>query len=125
MDTLLPLMGCGLMIISLGYVVTFWFRAIFALNKLTKFDIENPRNQRELIEQPQLWDISTLKSIIMNNDPLMMFIFIFTTPKWVKENPEAQHYHKEFRKFTLFWNIGVLLWFVVLFPSILIIFTPK
>jgi predicted small integral membrane protein len=115
MDTLLPSIICGLLTISLGYIITFWFRAIFAINKLTKFDIENPQSQQGKVENPRLWEISTLKSIIMSNDPMMAFIFIFTTPNWVKENPEARHYHKEFRKFTLFWNIGVLLWFLVFF----------
>lgn len=132
MDTLLPLMGCGLMIISLGFVLTFWYRVMVALDKLVKFEYENLPEQwekdgqpRGMFWKPQEKKMSLLNRFFLSNPATAFFRFTFTTPEWVKENPVPTSHIKELRKFTLFWNIGVVVLFFVIFPAILFIFTPR
>ncbi len=132
MDTLLSLTGCSLMIISLGFVVSFWFRAMFALDKLVKYECENLPEQWQKDGQPRgmFWrpkdrNSSLFDRFIRSNSSFVFFRFIFTTPKWVKESPEPTLYLRQLRKFTLFWNVGLITLFFVVFPAILIVFTPQ
>jgi|WetSurMetagenome_2_1015567.scaffolds.fasta_scaffold698293_1 hypothetical protein len=132
MNNLLPLTGCGLMIVSLGYVITFWFRTIFAFDKLIKYQYENLHQQWEKDRQPygmfwkpELEKIGMFNRVFFGSPAISSFRFIFTTPEWVKNDPESMSNIKKFRKFLLLWNVGVVVWFLVIFPSILIIFTPK
>ncbi len=132
MDTLLPLTGCGLMIISLGFVITFWFRAMFAFDKLIKYECENLPEQWEKDWQPRgmFWKpdgtkMRPLNRFFRSNPAFAVFRFLFTTPEWIKENPETISHLKQLRRFTLFWNIGVLTLFFVIFPAIAIVFTPQ
>jgi hypothetical protein len=132
MDTLLPLSGCSLMIISLGFVITFWFRAMSAFDKLVKYEYENLPEQWERDGQPRgmFWKpqekrVSLLKLFFLSNPAIAVFRFLFQTPQWVQDNSEPTVYIRQFRKFTLFWNVGAIAWFVVIFPAILIVFTPS
>jgi hypothetical protein len=132
MNTLLPLMGCSLMIISLGFVLTFWYRAMVAFDKLVKFECENLPEQWKKDWQPRgmFWKsqekkMNLLNRFLLSNPAIAIFRFTFTTPEWVKENPEPTIHIKELRKFALFWNIGVVVWFLAIFPAILIVFTPR
>ena len=132
MDTVLPLTGCSLMIISLGFVATFLFRAMFALDKLIKYECENLPEQWEKDWQPtgMFWrpkgkQVSTMNRLFRGNPAIAFFRFLFSTPKWVKEHPEPAAHIKQLRRYTLFWNIGVITWFVVIFPAILFVFTPR
>jgi hypothetical protein len=47
----------------------------------------------------------------------LSFSWLFKTPQWVDEDPEARESLKKLRLFVLLWNVGVILWFV----SILIV----
>jgi hypothetical protein len=120
------------MIISLGFVVSFWFRAMVALDKLVKYQYENLPDQWERDGQPHgmFWRPEGKKPSLFNrfirgNPGFVFFRFIFAPPIWVKESPEPTFYLKQLRKFTLFWNIGVITLFFVIFPAILIVFTPQ
>ena len=120
------------MIISLGFVATFWFRAMFALDKLVKYEYENLPEQWEKDGQPHgmFWRPKGKKTNLFNrfirgNPGFVFFRFVFTTPNWVKESSEPTSYIKQLRKFTLFWNIGVITLFFLIFPAILIVFTPQ
>ncbi len=120
------------MIISLGFVATFWFRAMFAFDKLIKYEYENLPEQWEKDGQPRgmFWKpagkkIKLFNRFVRGNVGFAALRLIFITPKWVKENPESTAHLKQLRKFTLFWNIGVLTLFFVVFPAILVVFTPQ
>jgi hypothetical protein len=129
----LPFFGCGLMIISLGYIFTFWFRAVFALDKILKYEYENLHEQWIKDRQPRgmFWKPKVKPAKIFDrffsriNPGVHFFKLLFTTPEWIKQNTETTNYIKEFRKFVLLWNVGVLVWFFVLFPGMGYIFTPR
>jgi hypothetical protein len=130
MNTLLPLMGCGLMIISFGFLITFWFRAMLAFDKLVKYEYENLPEQWEKDWQPRglFWKpptkISIMNALFLGNPTFAISRLTFTTPKWVKESSKATAYIKELRKFAIFWNIGVPVWVFLVF-AIMIVFTPR
>jgi len=105
MNSLLPLIFCGLYVIILVGTLPFWLRARNALDKLIKYELENLPEQREKDRQPRFFTDSSIAAIK----------FILTTPDWVKNNPEPKAHLKDFRKFTLFWSIGVLASFLVVF----------
>jgi hypothetical protein len=132
MKDFLPLMSCGLMVVILVYIATFWFRAVFALDSLLKYEFDNLPKQWNMDKQPRgmFWKPKVrsnnfLNRLFLSNPGVAFFKFLFTTPQWVKDNPEPTKHIKEIRKFTLFWNIGVVAWFFVLFPSFTIIFASR
>jgi hypothetical protein len=132
MDTLLPLTGCGLMIISLGYVITFWFRTMSAFDKFVQYECENLPEQWERDGQPfgMFWKpkdkkVRAINRYFFSNPGIAQFRLLFKTPDWIKEHPEAADHLKQIRRYTLFWNIGVIVWFAVVFPAIIFVFTPR
>jgi hypothetical protein len=131
METLLPLMGCGLMILSLGYVCTFCFRAFFALDKLLQYEYENLPEQWEKDGQPSgmFWKPESKRTRGINRwfsvkGEFTKFKLLFTTPEWVKDHPEAAGHFKDHRRYSWYWNIGVPIWFI-LFLVIAFLFTPQ
>src|SRR5687768_664893 len=105
METLLPLTGCSLMIISLSFVASFWFRAMSALDKLVKYEYENFPEQWEQDGQPRgmFWksqgkEASLLHQFFLSNPTIAAFRFLFKTPQWVKDNSEPTAYIRQFRK---------------------------
>ena len=120
------------MIISMGFVATFWFRAMFAFDKLIKYEYENlpeqwekDRQRRGMFWRPKGKKITLFNRLVGGSPGFAALKLIFITPNWVKGNPEPTSYLKQLRKFTLFLNIGVITWFVVIFPALLVVFTPQ
>lgn len=125
-------MGCSLLVFSLMFVISFWFRATQALDNLIRYEYENLRDQWEKDGQPRgmFWKPPSpagnrFKRMFLGNPGIAALKLTFVTPAWARLNTEAAKYLKRYRQFVLFWNIGLLVWFFVIFPSLIVVFTPR
>lgn len=128
LETILSTISCGVIIAYFVFIARFWFRSTKAYSELVKYEYENFRDQWLKDGEPigiVFWKPKTpyknfiLKRATLGNPGIRMLILLFHTPKWIKEDPEAQLYLRNLRRNTLWWNISVL-GLVMLFIIILL-----
>jgi hypothetical protein len=135
MQTIMPLLGCGLLALSLAFLVSIFFKLMLALGNLLRYEYENHREQWIKDGRPQA--LSFWKPPVESESPnlferlftlkasITTFKLLFITPDWAKEHAESAKYLQQYRKFALLWNLGVPVWFCVIFPSVIFVFTPR
>jgi hypothetical protein len=129
MTLFIQLMGCSSMLVFLAFVIPFWFRAAKAHNELVQFQYENARETWEKSGEPLGmlgWRAPTrsknlIKRFFTSNPAITGLAWIFYTPRWVNEFPEAQNILRKLRRNVLAWNIGVIS-FVLYFILVLVFF---
>ena len=120
MNILLLFVGGSLITVGFGLLFLFLARARAALEQLFEYEHEHlpeqwikdgcppGRPKRNSDDKP-----ISLLHIFSPYSPLIFFLYIFTTPEWVKQNPEAMSYLHRFRRYVFYWNIGVPVWLLL------------
>ena len=125
MDTFISVLLLGLMLLSLAYIATFWFRAMRSFDDLIKYEYENLHEQwiaegepRGMFWKPPQRSNNILNLLVRSNPGLKILKWTFFAPQWVKSNADAESTLKRARKYMLCWNIAVPLWFSLFFGLI-------
>jgi hypothetical protein len=121
MSEVIPYFICGVVLIYMIFMLRFLFLSFKAHNDLVRFEYENIRDEWERDGEPQgmlFWRAPTrpkkfVNAIFWSNPGLTALSWIFKTPKWVKDFPQAQKHLRSMRLNTVWWNIGIL------FPMVL------
>jgi hypothetical protein len=128
METVLELSICGGLIGYLVFLAKFWFLSAKAYSNLVRFEYENNPDQWPKDGEPIgmfFWKPKTpyktfiLTRATLGNPGIRMLIFLFFTPKWIKEHPEAHVLLRDLRRNALWRNIGILI--LILLPYLLVI----
>ena len=129
METILGLSICGGILGYFAFLIRFWFLSAKAYSNLVHFEYENNPDQWLKDGEPIgmfFWRPKTpyktfiLKRATFGNPGFKMLTFLFFTPKWVKEYPEAQAFLKELRKNALWWNMGILIPVLLFYLSVIL-----
>jgi len=116
MTLLFQLMGCGSILAVLAFVIPFWFKAAKAHNDLIKFQYENAFDTWKRSGEPSgmlgyhapTRSMNIVKRLFVSNPAFTMLTWIFYTPNWVKDFPEATDILKRLRHNVLAWNLGII-----------------
>src|SRR5512145_942240 len=120
------LTSCGSILVFLAFVIPFWFKAAKAHNELIRFQYENALDAWKKSGEPSgmlgyrapTRSRNIIKRFFISNPALTMLAWIFYTPSWVKDFPEAKDILKKLRHNVLAWNIGIIS-FVIFSISVL------
>lgn len=116
MTLIFQLIGCSSMLVVLGLVIPFWFKAAKAHDELIKFQYENDYDAWKKSGEPSglrgyrslTRSRNILKGFFISNPAITMLTWIFFTPDWVKKFPEAQDILRKLRRNVLAWNLGII-----------------
>lgn len=130
MTLIYQLMGCSSILMFLGCVIPFWFKAAKAHNELVKFQYENAYDAWKKSGEPSgmlgwrapIKSRNIIKRFFLSNPAITELAWIFYTPQWVNEFPEAQTILRRLRHTVLAWNVGVIS-FVIYFILVLALFS--
>jgi hypothetical protein len=85
-----------------------------------RYEYENVHTQWENDGQPRgmFWNPppqsgNLFKRTFLGHPGFMALKLLLITPDWVKHSVEAAGHLKRFRQFGLYWNIGLLIWFLL------------
>ncbi len=121
MNNIFPILGFILFIGGFIFLLSFFYRSMRAFNRVIKFLYENLKEGQPfgMFWRPSMKNVKLKNRLFFSNPGIKAFQYLFFTPDWVKEHPEAMLDFREFRKFSLYWNIGIVL-FWILYISILV-----
>ena len=116
MTLIFQLMGCGSILVFLAFVIPFWFKAAKAHNELIKFQYENALDAWKKSGEPSgllgyrapTQSRNIIKRFFVSNPAFTMLAWVFYTPSWVKDFPEAKDILKKIRRNVLAWNLGII-----------------
>lgn len=121
MQTLIAIPICGLHLAFFALLVSFWFQSMKTFDQLVQYQYENLHEQwladgepRGMFWKPPVKSKNILNTLIRSNPGFPVLKWLFYTPVWAKADPEALNLLKHGRKFALYWNIGVPIWFAVM-----------
>jgi len=128
MTVIFQLIGCVSILVALGFVIPFWFKAAKAHNELVKFQYENAFDAWEKSGGPSgmlgyrapTQSRNILKRFFVSNPGFTMLSWLFFTPSWVKDFLDAQDILRKLRRNTLAWNVGVISF--VIYVALVLIF---
>ena len=126
MEILSQLLICGGIIGYFLFLARFFFLTMKAHSNLVRYEYENIPDQWKKDGEPQVmifWKAPTkpkklVNSLFLSNPGITALLWVFTTPKWVNEHPEAQGYLRNMRLNSLWWNLGVLCPLILFFGSV-------
>jgi hypothetical protein len=129
MTLIFQLISCGSILLFLVFVIPFWFKAAKAHNELIKFQYENALDAWKKSGEPSgllgyrapTQSRNIIKRFFVSNPAFTMLTWVFFTPSWVKDFPDAQNILRKLRRNVLAWNIGVIS-FVIYFILVLTLF---
>jgi hypothetical protein len=123
MEQVLPNLKYIGLVLYLIFILRFLFLSFKDMNDLYLFEYKNFPKQWEKDGKPrgiQYWkfpkpswrDLYRLSA--WRSGAISPMVWIFVNPKWTEGSPEAQQYLKSLRKNVLWWNIGCIIFFILL-----------